>query len=141
MAQLRPSVGVLFVVAGVSGMFSFSFLAAAIGTDYWYLLEVAQVGNGSRWEELDSHSGLWRVCEGRNACIPLIDPFGEESTEVPESQQHLICMHRAFVVLLPLSLILQVFGAICGLVSSLARNFLLLVLTGSYFLLGSDPVP
>ncbi|KAM9119117.1 transmembrane protein 235 [Pangshura tecta] len=73
---------------------------------------------------------------GRNVCVPLIDPFGSETQEVPKSLQHLICMHRALVVMLPLSLILLVFGWICGVVSSLAQSCQLLLFTGCYFLLG-----
>uniref|UniRef100_A0A2K5N189 Transmembrane protein 235 n=1 Tax=Cercocebus atys TaxID=9531 RepID=A0A2K5N189_CERAT len=49
-------------------LLSFALLAAAVASDYWYILEVADAGNGSagpgRAELLSSHSGLWRVCEG-----------------------------------------------------------------------------
>ncbi|KYO35675.1 transmembrane protein 235 [Alligator mississippiensis] len=71
-------------------------------------------------------------------CVPLIDPFGSESREVPASLQHLIRMHRAFVVLLPLSLILIVFGWGCGVIGSLAQSSCLLLFTGCYFLLGGE---
>ncbi|XP_030062741.1 LOW QUALITY PROTEIN: transmembrane protein 235-like [Microcaecilia unicolor] len=103
----------LFLLARLCGILSFSFLASAIGTDYWYILEVAERGPGNSSQgppgDLNSHSGLWRICEG---------------------------MHRVFVVVLPLSLILLVFGWICGLISSLSESFQLLLLTGSFFLLG-----
>ncbi|CAM5102157.1 unnamed protein product [Natator depressus] len=125
--------GALCLGAALSGTLSFGLLAAAIGSDYWYLVRVEPARDP---EPLSSHSGLWRVCEGRNVCIPLIDPFGSESQEVPASLQHLICMHRAFVVMLPLSLILLVLGWICGVVSSLAQSRQLLLFTGSYLLLG-----
>ncbi|XP_054832275.1 transmembrane protein 235 [Eublepharis macularius] len=134
------SPGALCLGAALSGILSFGLLAAAIGTDYWYLIRVELAGrNGSAWEaeQLSSHSGLWRLCEGRNACMPLIDPFGTESRQVPASLQHLIRMHRAFVVLLPLSLILVVFGWICGVISSLARSSRFLLFTGCYFLQGA----
>ncbi|XP_020671005.3 transmembrane protein 235 isoform X1 [Pogona vitticeps] len=127
--------------AALSGVLSFVLLAAAIGTDYWYLVRVdlPAGGNRSAWEaeELSSHSGLWHLCEGRNACVPLIDPFSAESRQAPASLQHLLCMHRAFVVLLPLSLILIVFGWICGIISSLVRSSRLLRITGCYLLLGA----
>ncbi|XP_053903552.1 transmembrane protein 235 [Malaclemys terrapin pileata] len=125
--------GALCLGAALSGILSFGLLAVAIGSDYWYLLRVEPAGDP---EPLSSHSGLWRVCEGRNVCIPLINPFGSETQEVPASLQHLICMHRAFVVMLPLSLVLLVFGWICGVVSSLAQSCQLLLFTGCYFLLG-----
>ncbi|XP_048343824.1 transmembrane protein 235 isoform X1 [Sphaerodactylus townsendi] len=134
------SPGALCLGAALSGILSFGLLAAAIGTDYWYLIRVEAAGrNGSAWEaeQLSSHSGLWRLCEGRNACIPLIDPFGPESWQVPSSLQYLISMQRAFVVLLPLSLILLVFGWICGIISSLVRSTRFLLFTGCYFLQGA----
>ncbi|XP_066468958.1 transmembrane protein 235 [Tiliqua scincoides] len=130
--------GALCFGSALSGILSFGLLTAAIGTDYWYLVSV-QPAEGDRSafdaEQLSSHSGLWRLCEGQNACIPLIDPFGTESWQVPASLQHLICMQRAFVVLLPLSLVLVVFGWICGIIASLVQSFQLLLFTGCYFLL------
>ncbi|XP_043924106.1 transmembrane protein 235 [Protopterus annectens] len=135
----KMKVGTLFVSAGLSAILTFALLAAALTTDYWYIVKVDPVGsNGSHplgEEELDSHSGLWRTCEGKNACILLIDPFGQQN--VTASLQHLLSMHRTFVVLLPLSLILVVFGGMCGLVSSLAKSFHLLLFSGSFFLIGS----
>ncbi|XP_048343826.1 transmembrane protein 235 isoform X2 [Sphaerodactylus townsendi] len=107
------SPGALCLGAALSGILSFGLLAAAIGTDYWYLIRVEAAGrNGSAWEaeQLSSHSGLWRLCEG---------------------------MQRAFVVLLPLSLILLVFGWICGIISSLVRSTRFLLFTGCYFLQGA----
>uniref|UniRef100_A0A8D0KPA0 Transmembrane protein 235 n=1 Tax=Salvator merianae TaxID=96440 RepID=A0A8D0KPA0_SALMN len=132
--------GALCLGAALNGIFSFGLLAAALGTDYWYLLRVDLAGsNKSSWdaEQLSSHSGLWRLCEGHNACVPLIDPFSTESWQLPATLQHLMCMHRAFVVLLPLSLILIVFGWICIIIGSLARSSRLLLFTGCYFLLGA----
>ncbi|XP_077184224.1 transmembrane protein 235 isoform X2 [Paroedura picta] len=137
--RCAASSGALCLGAALSGILSFALLAVALGTDYWYLIRVEPAGrNGSAWEaeRLSSHSGLWRLCEGRNACIPLIDPFGAESWQVPASLQYLICMHRAFVVLLPLSLILLVFAWICGIASSLARSSRFLLFTSCYFLQG-----
>lgn len=45
-------------------------------------------------------------------------------------------MHGTFVILLPLSLILMVFGGMMGFPSFLLRVSLLLVLTGTLFLFG-----
>uniref|UniRef100_A0A452HRN0 Transmembrane protein 235 n=1 Tax=Gopherus agassizii TaxID=38772 RepID=A0A452HRN0_9SAUR len=121
--------GALCLDAVLSSILSFGLLAVAIGSDYWYLVQVEPARDP---ESPNSHSGLWRVCEGRNVGVPLIDPFGSETQEVPTSLQHLICMHRALVVMLPLSLILLVFSWICGIVSSLAQSewLRLLTLTG-----------
>lgn len=46
-------------------------------------------------------------------------------------------MHGAIVVVLPLSLVLLLFGGICGLVSSLARSPVLLSSTACYFFICS----
>ncbi|PNI31109.1 TMEM235 isoform 6, partial [Pan troglodytes] len=168
----------LLLAAALGALLSFALLAAAVASDYWYILEVADAGNGSAWpgraELLSSHSGLWRICEGQNGCIPLVDPFASESLDVSTSVQHLICssqlgwilralqtpgspfrtrffqmacclsgwhlppvLHRAVMVVLPLSLVLLVCGWICGLLSSLAQSVSLLLFTGCYFLLGS----
>uniref|UniRef100_A0A3Q3A635 Transmembrane protein 235b n=1 Tax=Kryptolebias marmoratus TaxID=37003 RepID=A0A3Q3A635_KRYMA len=66
---------------------------------------IIETRNMSDFEDMSSHSGLWSVNE----------------------------MHGAIVVLLPLSLVLLLFGGICGLVSSLARSPVLLTATASYF--------
>nr|XP_054312663.1 transmembrane protein 235 [Pongo pygmaeus] len=135
MARLGP----LLLAAALGALLSFALLAAAVASDYWYILEVADAGNGSAWpgraELFFSHSGLWRICEGQNGCIPLVDPFASESLDVSASVQHLILLHRAVMVVLPLSLVL-VCGWICGLLSSLAQSTPLLLFTGCYFLLG-----
>ncbi|XP_049716255.1 transmembrane protein 235 isoform X2 [Elephas maximus indicus] len=85
--------GALLVAAALGALLSFALLAAAVASDYWYVLEVAD-GNHSgpgHAEPLSSHSGLWRICEGQNSCIPLIDPFTSESLDMSTSVQHLIC--------------------------------------------------
>lgn len=46
-------------------------------------------------------------------------------------------MHSVIAILLPLSVVMLVFGGICGLVSSLARSRTLLIGSASYFLLCS----
>nr|XP_014591974.1 LOW QUALITY PROTEIN: transmembrane protein 235 [Equus caballus] len=129
--------GALLLAAALGALLSFALLAAAVASDYWYILEVADAGNHTgRAGQLSSHSGLWRICEGQNSCIPLIDPFASEGLDVPSSVQHLILLHRAVMVVLPLSLVLVVCGWVCGLLSSLAQSVPLLLFTGCYFLLG-----
>ncbi|XP_042112216.1 transmembrane protein 235 isoform X2 [Ovis aries] len=83
--------GALLLAAALGALLSFALLAAAVASDYWYLLEVADAGNRSGHGQLSSHSGLWRICEGHNSCIPLIDPFSSESLDASASVQHLIC--------------------------------------------------
>lgn len=55
----------LLLVAALGALLSFALLAAAVGSDYWYLLEVAAAGNRTGLPgPLSSHSGLWHICEG-----------------------------------------------------------------------------
>ncbi|XP_051015099.1 transmembrane protein 235 [Acomys russatus] len=126
----------LLLSAALGALLSFALLAAAVASDYWYILEVADAGGPGGAQQLYSHSGLWRTCEGQNSCVPLIDPFASDSLEASPSIQHLLSLHRTVMVVLPLSLILIVCGWVCSLLSSLSRSVPLLLLTGCYFLLG-----
>ncbi|KPP71230.1 hypothetical protein Z043_109883 [Scleropages formosus] len=128
--------GIVISSAGATALLSFCFLAAAIGSDYWYIIEVDKA-NCTHSEDLDSHSGLWRIYEGKNASSYFIHSFLVDTTNYTEPERHLLNLHKVVVVLLPLTLVLLVFGWICGLVSSLARSKSLLSGTASYFLLCS----
>uniref|UniRef100_A0A8C7MVA7 Transmembrane protein 235 n=1 Tax=Oncorhynchus kisutch TaxID=8019 RepID=A0A8C7MVA7_ONCKI len=123
--------GMVVITAGFSGLLSFSFLAVAIGSDYWYIIDVNKA-NQSDLEDLSSHSGLWRIREGMSTTMYSV--FLQLTVT-------LLCIlglpadsHKVIVTLLPLSLLLVVLGGICGLVSSLARNPSLLAGSASYFL-------
>lgn len=50
--------------AGFTGLLSFSLLAVAIVTDYWYIIDVNKPNCTDSDEQLSSHSGLWRINEG-----------------------------------------------------------------------------
>lgn len=52
-----------------------------------------------------------------------------------------LAMHGTFVILLPLSLIVMVFGGMTGFLSFLLRAHLLLLLTGTLFLFGGRCTP
>lgn len=54
----------LFLSAALGALLSFALLAAAVASDYWYILEVANPGGSGGAQQLSSHSGLWRTCEG-----------------------------------------------------------------------------
>ncbi|KAL4658185.1 transmembrane protein 235-like [Arapaima gigas] len=128
--------GSVISAAGVAGLLSFCFLAAAIGSDYWYIIEVDK-DSYAQSEDLSSHSGLWTIYEGKNASSHFIHSFLADTTNYTESERHMLNLHKVIVVLLPLNLVLLVFGWICGLVSSLARSKALLSGTATYFLLCS----
>ncbi|CAO2646234.1 Transmembrane protein 235 [Lemmus lemmus] len=123
----------LFLSAALGALLSFALLAAAVASDYWYILEVANTGgSGGAPLQLSSHSGLWRTCEG--ICSTLLGTRAGEGMAVSGSSA---CpLHRTVMVVLPLSLILIVCGWVCGLLSSLSQSVPLLLLTGCYFLLG-----
>ncbi|KAL6102977.1 tmem235 [Pungitius sinensis] len=127
--------GLVVVSAGFTGLLSFSLLAVAIGTDYWYVIDVNE-HNGTGSDDLSSHSGLWRMNEGSN--ISLVIPFFTANmSSLSEVERHLLGLHKVVVILLPLSLVLLVFGWIFALVSSLACSPNLLARSASYVLLCS----
>ncbi|MBN3282114.1 TM114 protein, partial [Polyodon spathula] len=143
---MRMNLGRVVVLAGLSGIVSFSLLVSAIATDHWYILEVNEPNSTVDPGELNSHSGIYidnsmgvpcLVLRAGKACYPLVYPFSTDTSKQPEPVRRLINMFKAVVILLPLSLVMLVFGGICGLVSSLSKSISLLVLTGSYLLLCS----
>ena len=79
-SALRVHLGALAGAAALTGALSFVLLAAAIGTDFWYIIDTerleqggpgargpAGAANRSQLEPLSSHSGLWRTCRGKGA--------------------------------------------------------------------------
>uniref|UniRef100_A0A4W5QRR2 Transmembrane protein 235 n=1 Tax=Hucho hucho TaxID=62062 RepID=A0A4W5QRR2_9TELE len=131
---MKLSFSSLVITAGIFGILSFAFLATAIGSDYWYIIEVNRT-NRTDTDVSDSHSGLWITYEGMHsyACgLSHLKPMS-----FLDGCLYSINMHSAIVVLLPLSLVLLVFGGICGLISSLARSPALLTGTASYLILCS----
>ncbi|XP_059980363.1 transmembrane protein 114 isoform X1 [Lagenorhynchus albirostris] len=147
---MRVHLGALAGTAALSGALSFVLLAAAIGTDFWYIIDTerlqrsgpgardpAGASNRSQLEPLSSHSGLWRTCRVQRPCAPLMNPFWQENVTFSDSSRQLLTMHGTFVILLPLSLILMVFGGMTGFLSFLLRASLLLLLTGTLFLFGA----
>ncbi|XP_063326736.1 transmembrane protein 235-like [Pelmatolapia mariae] len=127
--------GPVVLSAGFTGLLSFCLLAVAIGTDYWYIIDVNKP-NYTGSDDLSSHSGLWRIIEGAN-WSSVTPSFTANMSNLTEAERHLVGLHKVVVILLPLSLVLLVFGWIFGLVSSLASSPKLLAASASYFLLCS----
>lgn len=124
--------GLVVISAGFTGLLSFSLLAVAIGTDYWYIIDVNKPNNTDS-DDLSSHSGLWRINEGANE-RSVISSFTANMSSLSEVERHLLGLHKVVVIILPLSLIMLVFGWIFGLVSSLACSPNLLARSASYIL-------
>ncbi|XP_020503985.1 transmembrane protein 235-like [Labrus bergylta] len=124
--------GLVILAAGFTALLSFSLLALAIGTDYWYIIDV-NTANHTGPDDLSSHSGLWRIIEGANSSS-FIPTFTANMSSLSETERHLLGLHKVVVIVLPLSLVLLVFGWIFGLVSSLACSPSLLAGAASYFL-------
>ncbi|XP_035524179.1 transmembrane protein 235 [Morone saxatilis] len=133
---MKVTFGCLVVTAGICGILSFAFLATSLGTEYWYIIEMNPM-NMSDFEDMSSHSGLWSINEGGKMTADSIDSFTADSSRYSDTELHMLNMHSAIVVVLPFSLVLLLFGGICGLVSSLARNPVLLTGTASYFFICS----
>ncbi|XP_029998300.1 transmembrane protein 235 [Sphaeramia orbicularis] len=124
--------GLVVVSAGFTGLLSFSLLAVAIGTDYWYIIDVNKP-NDTGSDDLSSHSGLWRINEGANG-RSVIPSFTANMSSLSEVERHLLGLHKVVVIILPLSLVMLVFGWIFGLVSSLACSPNLLARSAFYIL-------
>ncbi|KAM4715006.1 transmembrane protein 235 [Anableps anableps] len=133
---MKVTFGALVITAGVCGILSFAFLATSLGTDHWYIIEMNPM-NTTDFEDMSSHSGLWRINEGGKMQADSIDSFAADSSKYTETELRMLSMHGAIVVMLPLSLVLLLFGGICGLVSSLARSPVLLTRTAFYFFVSS----
>ncbi|XP_056221303.1 transmembrane protein 235 [Seriola aureovittata] len=136
LCRMKVTFGSLVIIAGICGILSFAFLATSLGTDYWYIIKMNPV-NTSDFEDMSSHSGLWTINEGGKMHAASIDSFKADYSRYTETEVHMLNMHSAIVVVLPLSLVLLLFGGICGLVSSLARSPVLLTSTASYFFICS----
>ncbi|XP_060794996.1 transmembrane protein 235 [Neoarius graeffei] len=124
---MRVGFGSVVLCAGLSAILSFSFLALAIGTEYWYIIEDTRM---NLTDPQHVHSGLWGVETDDQS-------FTGDPPSFSEAERQMQDMHNAVAILLPLSLVLLVFGGICGMASSLAQSRCLLVGTASYFLLCS----
>ncbi|XP_028311405.1 transmembrane protein 235-like [Gouania willdenowi] len=127
--------GPVVLTAALTGLLSFTFLAVAVWTDYWYIIDVNKP-NYTGPDSLSSHSGLWRIHEGPNRSS-VISSFTANMSALSDAERQLQGLHRVVVTLLPLSLILLLFGWIFGLVSSLACSPKLLSASASYVLLCS----
>ncbi|XP_060262059.1 transmembrane protein 114 isoform X2 [Ovis aries] len=100
---MRVHLGALAGAAALTGALSFVLLAAAIGTDFWYIIDTerlerggpgargpAGAANRSQLEPLSSHSGLWRTCRVQSPCAPLMNPFWQENVTVSDSSRQLL---------------------------------------------------
>ncbi|XP_016089420.1 transmembrane protein 235 [Sinocyclocheilus grahami] len=132
---MKMNFGTVVISAGLCGLLSFILLALSIGTEYWYIIDVDE-GKNSSLEYSSSHSGLWRIYEEQNGSYHDIS-FYTDTSDHTEQEKHLLNLHRVIVVLLPLSLVLLVFGGIFGLVASLAQSCTLLTCIAAYFLICS----
>ncbi|XP_052050851.1 transmembrane protein 114 isoform X2 [Apodemus sylvaticus] len=101
---MRVRLGALAGAAALSGALSFVLLAAAISTDFWYIIDTERLersiqgardqgsANRSQHEPLSSHSGLWRTCRVQSSCTPLMNPFWQENVTVSDSSRQLLAM-------------------------------------------------
>ncbi|XP_043834660.1 transmembrane protein 114 isoform X2 [Dromiciops gliroides] len=112
---MRVRLGALAGAAALSGALSFVLLAAAIGTDFWYIIDTARLEqrgpggpgaggardpssgnagglNQSQPEPLSSHSGLWRTCRVQSKCTPLMNPFWQENVTISDSDRQLLTL-------------------------------------------------
>uniref|UniRef100_A0A672LZ80 Transmembrane protein 235 n=1 Tax=Sinocyclocheilus grahami TaxID=75366 RepID=A0A672LZ80_SINGR len=122
---MKITFGFVVVGGGLTGVLSFISLALAIGTEYWYIIEDKRTNHT---DPARTNSGLWGVTDGMTLNF---------HSQLNSYDLLYSVMHSVIAILLPLSLVMLVFGGICGLVSSLARSRTLLIGSASYFLLCS----
>ncbi|XP_066497946.1 transmembrane protein 114 [Hoplias malabaricus] len=132
---MRMTLGGLAVFVASFGLLSFVCLVLAIGTDFWYIIDTSKRDNNSS-VSLSSHSGLWRTCNFQNQCWPFMNPF-RNGGNFTYSQRQILNMQGAFMVLLPLSVILLFIGGMLGVMSILSRALPLLLTTGVLLLCGA----
>ncbi|XP_070617801.1 transmembrane protein 114 [Erythrolamprus reginae] len=126
------------VFAVLAGVLSFSFLLAALATDFWYQIDAPGLEKfTNQTGSFKSHRGLWRTCQFNSTCLPIVNPFKSKTANMTTSRKNVLYLHGTFVVLLPLSLIIIVFGGMAGVLSISTQAFCLLLLTGVLFLLGA----
>ncbi|XP_060028257.1 transmembrane protein 114 isoform X2 [Erinaceus europaeus] len=94
---MRVRLGALAGGAALAGALSFVLLAAALGTDFWYIIDTGRLEragptNSSRPEPLGSHSGLWRTCGAQTPCLPLMNPFWQDNVTVSDSSRQLLTL-------------------------------------------------
>ncbi|XP_025716015.1 transmembrane protein 114 isoform X2 [Callorhinus ursinus] len=101
---MRVHLGMLAGAAALTGALSFVLLAAAIATDFWYIIDTERLERGgpgargragaalSELEPLSSHSGLWRTCRVQSPCVPLMNPFWQENVTVSDSSRQLLTL-------------------------------------------------
>ncbi|XP_026858585.1 transmembrane protein 114 isoform X2 [Electrophorus electricus] len=131
---MKFTLSVLAVFVASFGVISFVCLVLAIGTDFWYIIDTSKRENNS--VSLSSHSGLWRTCNVDNQCWPFVNPF-RNRRNFTDSQRQILNMQGAFIVLLPLSVIVLFIGGMLGVISMLAKAHLLLLATGALLLCGA----
>lgn len=59
---MRVGFGSVALGAGLSAILSFSFLALAVGTEYWYIIEDKRANHT---DPQRVHAGLWGVENGK----------------------------------------------------------------------------
>ncbi|KAI4873170.1 hypothetical protein NFI96_003292 [Prochilodus magdalenae] len=75
---MKVGFGSVVVTAGINGILSFCFLALAIGTEYWYIIDDSR----NLTEPEHVHSGFWGVSEDEQ-------PFSEAPSSLSESAKHM----------------------------------------------------
>ncbi|XP_026559763.1 transmembrane protein 114 [Pseudonaja textilis] len=126
------------VFAVLTAVLSFTFLVAALATDFWYQIDASGLEELTNYTgSLKSHRGLWRTCQFNRTCLPMVNPFKSKTANMTTSRKNVLYLHGAFVVLLPLSLIIIVFGGMAGVLSIFTQAFCLLLCTGVLYLLGA----
>ncbi|KAH0631781.1 hypothetical protein JD844_019580 [Phrynosoma platyrhinos] len=88
---MKLTLNMVSFFAALVGILSFIFLVAAIGTDFWYLIDASKLEKlTNSTNSLSSHSGLWRTCQFKTTCLPFVNPFKPETENITTSHKQLL---------------------------------------------------
>ncbi|XP_032830325.1 transmembrane protein 235-like isoform X1 [Petromyzon marinus] len=141
---MRPcrNATLLVDLAALCGIASFVLLALSVGTDYWYIMDTSGLGEQleiDKREELGlTHMGLWRTCTVHRGCQSLVNPFSKEVELYSDFQRQIPVLEKVVVIVLPVSLVLMVFGGIFVLISALLNHYYMICFAGIYFIFGAS---
>ncbi|KAL7979083.1 hypothetical protein Chor_015107 [Crotalus horridus] len=81
------------VFAVLAGVLSFTFLVAALATDFWYQIDASGLEKlTNHTGSLKSHRGLWRTCQFNRTCLPMVNPFKSKTANMTTSRKNVLSL-------------------------------------------------
>ncbi|KAG8145460.1 hypothetical protein E2320_011990 [Naja naja] len=81
------------VFAVLTAVLSFTFLVAALATDFWYQIDASGLEELTNYTgSLKSHRGLWRTCQFNRTCISMLNPFKSKTANMTTSRKNVLSL-------------------------------------------------